>query len=262
MRLSEDGLIQNPHLDGAPFAFPGGPVGVLLIHGYTATPAEMRLVGDYLAEQGYTVRGIRLPGHGTHPDDLAQTSRPDWIRAVEEGFHQVREASEQVFVCGESLGGLLAFHLAAVQADVAGVVALSPAVRATNRLLPLAPLLKHFYKFRPKGRGGNGSIADERWQGYTVDVVSAAAELLALQRLISREAEAIKAPVLILQSRLDETVDQEAVERFFRRLGSPEKSLVFMEESGHCVALDQECELAAQFVAEFIQRVAHPHEAA
>ena len=58
------GLIQNPHLDSSPFCFEGSSTGVLLLHGLTATPVEVRLIGQYLHERGYTVSGPLLPGHG------------------------------------------------------------------------------------------------------------------------------------------------------------------------------------------------------
>lgn len=59
---------------GEPFAFAGGPIGVLLVHGFTGAPQEMRGLGRFLAENGMTVLGIRLPGHGTRPEDLERVT--------------------------------------------------------------------------------------------------------------------------------------------------------------------------------------------
>ena len=45
-------------------------VGVLLVHGYTGSPASMRPWAEYLNQRGFTVRVPLLPGHGTKPEDL------------------------------------------------------------------------------------------------------------------------------------------------------------------------------------------------
>ena len=45
-------------------------------HGFTATPDEMRPLGEALAARGFRVEGVRLPGHGTSVEHLAATLRP------------------------------------------------------------------------------------------------------------------------------------------------------------------------------------------
>jgi esterase/lipase len=52
------------------FYFKGNNTGVLLIHGFTGTPSEMRLLGEYLAKKGYTVKGILLKGHEAAPETI------------------------------------------------------------------------------------------------------------------------------------------------------------------------------------------------
>jgi carboxylesterase len=67
----------HPVLPGAePFAFPGGDVGVLLLHGFTGSPQGLRPWGEALREAGFTVRCPRLPGHGTDWRDLAARRAP------------------------------------------------------------------------------------------------------------------------------------------------------------------------------------------
>jgi len=81
-----------------PFAFDRGPIGCVLLHGFTAAPKEMRPLGDYLAARNYTVRGVRYAGHGTSPQDLARTTQRDWAASadkqqltLERGGHIVTE---------------------------------------------------------------------------------------------------------------------------------------------------------------------------
>src|SRR5262249_2909794 len=97
-----------------PFFLPGGPTGVLLTHGFTSSPAEVRPLGAFLAEQGYTVYGPRLAGHGTAPEDLRTTNWPDWVAAARGGIAELRTAGcERIALIGLSLGGTISLYLAA-----------------------------------------------------------------------------------------------------------------------------------------------------
>ena len=68
-------------LPGAePFLMKGGSRGVLLIHGITGSPSEMKLLGEFLAEQGFSVLGVRLCGHGTSAGELKNTNWKAMVR--------------------------------------------------------------------------------------------------------------------------------------------------------------------------------------
>src|SRR3989442_497796 len=95
-----------------PFVLGEGPDGCLLLHGLTGSPAEMRPVGEALAAAGFRAVGPLLPGHGTTPEDLDTTTRADLIQAAESALLSL-EGARRIFLCGLSVGGLLAIHLAA-----------------------------------------------------------------------------------------------------------------------------------------------------
>lgn len=86
---------------------------VLLLHGYTGAPSEMRPLGDYLHALGYTVSCVRLPGHGTSIKDLEATTATDWYCAAEAECLELLARFDSVYVAGLSMGGLLAIKLAA-----------------------------------------------------------------------------------------------------------------------------------------------------
>src|SRR4030042_6331366 len=96
-----------------PFLSLGDETGILLVHGFTGTPKEMRSMGEFFADQGKTVLGIRLPGHATQPEDMRGKRWQDWVQAVEDGYHLLRCAGRQVFVMGLSMGGILTLGTAA-----------------------------------------------------------------------------------------------------------------------------------------------------
>src|SRR5580698_9534302 len=92
-------------LPGAePFEQAGGPVGVLLCHGFTGTPQTLRPWADYLADKGLTVSLPRLPGHGTTWQDMSSTGWHDWFAEVDRAFTTLAGQCEEVFVFGLSMG--------------------------------------------------------------------------------------------------------------------------------------------------------------
>src|SRR5438105_2511476 len=85
----------------------------------------MLFLGERLHVAGYTVHGLRLPGHGTRLADLDDVRWEQWAEAVEDGFDTLRRKRKRVAVVGQSLGGLLALHLASRRPEVAAVAALA-----------------------------------------------------------------------------------------------------------------------------------------
>ena len=112
------------HLQGAePFLLPGGRHGVLLIHGFTGLPAELRLMGEYLNARGFTVLAIRLAGHGTTVEDLSRMEHEDWMDSVRDGYAILSGVCERISVVGHSMGAVFAILLS-LEEDLAHVVSL------------------------------------------------------------------------------------------------------------------------------------------
>ena len=108
--------------------------GVLLIHGYMASPEEMRPLHESLVLDGHTVYSVRLAGHGTSPFDLESRSWEEWYRSVRVGVSVITNLTDRFFICGFSMGGLLAWHLAAQgHPDLAGIVSISAAMKLVKK---------------------------------------------------------------------------------------------------------------------------------
>lgn len=252
-----------PHLDPASFAFDGGDVGVLLLHGLTGAPTEMRGVGEHLRRLGYSVRAPLLPGHGTHHHDLDRTSRHEWTNAAALHLRQMRSELRQVFIVGQSLGGLVALHLAATAAGdsgvgvISGVVALAPALMVSRAawLTHLAPLVG--LRFFPKNEERNADLKDkaqlrEVWS-YSHTPLRAVREILALQREVRRLLPRLHQPLLVMQGRHDRTVRGASAHAVIDGVASVDKELVWLEGSGHIVSVDADRDdvfaLTARFIA-------------
>jgi carboxylesterase len=262
MRQSEEGMIagaiQNPHLDSSPFFFEGGSSGVLLMHGFTATPVEVKLIGKYLHERGCTVSGPLLPGHGTTIEAINACSWRDWVDHAARAYAELTARCERVFVGGESLGGLLSLYLGSAHPEIAGLILYAPALRIASPLVHLSPLFKFLIKALPKRREENDpdSAVNQRWNGYTVDPVPAVAQVLPLQRQVRRRLPLIKQPIIIFQGRLDHTLKHSGAREIVATVQSADKELVWQEGSSHCIVLDVEWEEVAEKTLAFIQRIA------
>ena len=246
-------MIYNPQLDGDPFLWESGPTGVLLIHGYTATTAEVRPLARILHQQGYTVAGPLLPGHNTRPEDVNRYRWQDWVRAVEESYRQLATRCVRVVVGGESTGALLALYLASEHPEIAATLAYAPALKLktgplqTLLIRVLAPFIPHI---RKKEMGD-----DPLWQGYAVYPLKGARELLRFQRQIRGRLGRINQPILIVQGRLDATVAPSAADIVHREVRSAVKELHWLPSSQHCVIIDRERELVNQLTLDFLRRV-------
>jgi carboxylesterase len=252
---AQSAFIRNPHLEGDAFFWQAGKIGALLIHGYTACTAEVRPLAEYLHQRGFTVSAPLLPGHNTTPHDLNRQRWQAWTNAVDQAYHSLKAQCEHVFVCGESMGGLLALYLASEYPEIAGIVVYSTALRIANHdaTMRRARLLHRFVSHVKKPVRAP-SAADARWRGYTVNPVPALVQMSYLQKEVRQRLPRIRQPILIVQGRLDQSIDLQSGEIILNEIGSAQKEMCWLDHSTHCVILDCEWERAAVLTLQFIER--------
>ena len=236
---------QFPWLDPAPFFLPGGPVGCLLIHGFTGSPPEMRPMGEYLAQRGIAASAPLLAGHGTTPQDLARTTWHDWYSSVETAFLDLRKRSEVVFVGGFSLGALLAMHLAANQ-DVSGLILMSPALVLRDSRVKFVPVVRLLLRFVTKDPDpSHTDLTDpeayKKFWSYDAYPTAAMYQLYLLQKVVRPELPRIHAPALIAYSTGDMAVSPRSGEVIRDGISSQHKEMLVLHNSGHGIVVDSEC---------------------
>jgi carboxylesterase len=250
----------NRIMSGAePFFFPGNRTGCLLIHGFTGTPFEMRELGQYLAKKGYSVLAPRLFAHATSQEDMQRARWRDWVASVEDGYDLLRGACDRIIPIGLSMGGLLTI-LTAAECEVAGAVMMSaPYTPPDPRMRPLhavAPLLTLFWRFNPKGPGDwHDSQAQGSHLEYPQISVRGAAEVYEMLLEARRALPLIRCPVLIVQSRQDASVRWQDAELIWQRVGSGDKQMLCLDNSGHVVTRDAERKRVFEATAAFVGRV-------
>src|SRR5688500_19188980 len=123
------------------FRFDGHrPEGVLLLHGLTGTPAEMRVLGESLAADGYSVHAPLLPGRGTRPEDMHSLCWEDWMDAALRAYDALAERHESVGVGGVSAGGTLALDLA-LRRGPAALLLYATALAIRDRIAYITPYI-------------------------------------------------------------------------------------------------------------------------
>jgi len=235
-----------------PFFFPGNETACLLIHGFTASPREMRGLGEYLhREHGHTVLGVRLAGHATTPEDMAHMRWQDWVASAEDGWHLLKSAGwENITLVGLSMGGAIALLLASYL-PARGVV--SMAAPYTIHIPWRERVLAFFRPFIPKEQGQVFDPAGfEGRVSYPVNPARSVLELEAMLGFLQRSLPQVRIPALVLHSRNDRYVPPVNAEEIYAALGSTHKKLVWVERSSHVVTLDAERETVYREVAAFV----------
>lgn len=238
-------------------------LGVVLVHGFTGTPYEVRYLGEQLARAGLTVRAPRLPGHGTHVDELDRTTWQDWAAAVEHAAVELGRRCRQVAVVGQSLGGLLALYTASRRPEIACVGSLAAPLwleglsghvaRWTREGGPLA-------RVRRLPKLGGSDVRDRRAKAenpcYDAIPTRALGELLAFMQVVDAELPAVTQPVLVLHATHDHTAPVSCARRIAE--GTRAVRTRILPRSYHLIAIDVERDIVAAEVIRFLRHHGDP----
>lgn len=226
---------------------------VILVHGYTGNTSQMKILGQYLNKEGYTVVAPLLPGHGTCVEDLQETKAKEWYECVENVYNEMHKDFEKIAVIGLSLGGLLAIRLAAEKKVWKLVSVASPIYFADKRLKWLW-LLKHFMSYAKK-KPHNYPVEDQYNISYDKFPIKPLGSMLKLSKKCRKKfLRRVHCPTLILQGGQDMTVKPQSAEEIMRRIFSKDKQILCLENSGHNVLLDKQRNFAMIQIKEFLER--------
>ena len=235
------------------FSADGGPVGVLVCHGFTGSPRTVRPWAEHLSAAGLTVRAPRLPGHGTTWQDLGRTRWQDWYGAAERAFTELSGTCEQVFVAGLSLGGCLAFRLAQTQGTrVSGLVVVNPSLAPDTRLFLLAPVLKHVPWSVP-GIASDIKKPGAHEVGYDRVPIRAAATLPQMWGATTRQLGDVTQPVLVYRSAVDHVVGPASMKVLLDGLPKGQVTVRECADSYHVATLDNDAEAIFEGSVKFVQ---------
>jgi esterase/lipase/1-acyl-sn-glycerol-3-phosphate acyltransferase len=206
-------------------------MGVLLVHGLLASPAEMRSLAEKLVKAGHTVLGVRLAGHGTSPANLHKCTWEDWLNSVQRGHTILKAFAPKIAVVGFGSGGALSLIHAANAKELAGVISvgtplvLSGPSTSTTWLGKLSPFNKHNPLELLSKPNEDSQINYSRVPSTTVN------EFKALTKTLKNNLGEVTSPVLILQATRDKVTNPKSAEALKKGLTNS-KTTVHMVNSG------------------------------
>jgi len=263
--MSQQAPSARPEAPTDPLALParpeltdGRPVGVLLVHGFSGSPASMKPWGRALHEQGYAVEVPRLPGHGTRWQDLNRVAWTDWYDEAAAAFDRLRASCDAVVVGALSMGGSVVLRLAEERGDqVAGIVLVNPFVSSTRKELTALPVLKHVV---PSLKGVVNDIKKPGQDevGYPRLPLKGLAEVLAMWKVVVPDLGAVTQPLLYFRSSIDHVIDVSSSATVLQRVGSSDVEERLLENSYHVATLDHDADRIVDESAAFIARVTAP----
>src|SRR5258708_14298175 len=247
-----------------PFELGDGPDACLLLHGLTGSPAEIRPVGEALAQAGFRAVGPLLAGRGASAEALYAVTRGDLVKAAKSALLSLRGA-RQIYLCGLSAGALLAIHLAARSwaqeglPDLSALALLAPAIEFAGTSWLFAEILGRLpalpFIIGKGGRDIQGAedrvpVADG---SYSAIPLRWGPELHALSHAALQLARRVRAPALILHGAPHNTGSPHAPQRLSAQLASTKVELRILPLSGHVLPLAVESGEVCGAVVQFFQ---------
>ena len=221
------------------FLLKGGSEGVLLIHGFTGSPAEVLLMGKFLNRAGYTVLGVRLAGHGTNELNLMKTTNEDWFNSVLDGYNILQGLCKKIFVVGHSMGALLTLKLAYFR-KVEKIITLAAPIFIDENLhlkdLPPRSECKNFFDIKPHRRLINVPPAVNKV--YRKMPYISIHELVNLIEEVKILLPKITAPILIMHGLKDHTTQPKSANFIEEKILSNVKQKILVPNCGHLMPLN------------------------
>lgn len=208
---------------------------VLLLHGLTGTPLEMRSLGEVLAEEGYTVHIPLLPGRGTCPGDMDGLCWDDWMQAALHAYDALAREHGRVVVGGLSAGGTMALDLA-LRRDPAALLLYAAVLSISHRGAYLAPYFWRLVRRWPSPPTDMFEPND-MLQCYDPAPVRAMSELIAGIGRVRGRLGRIGVPALVAHAVQDKFVPLSSADEIAAGLAGPVEKLI-VDGSGHAITAD------------------------
>ncbi len=259
------------------FFLEGSRTGILLIHGLTGTPNEMRGIAKSCHQTGYSVLAVQLAGHCGTVEDLVETKWEDWFTSICSGAEKLKQHVDEIFVIGLSMGSLLALKYASSY-PVSGVVCYSPTFKFDGWSIPrwskvlapiVLPVVSHLNIFRQNAfdEAEPYGIKNEQLRKRIVEAMKGSDSskaglpgnpwhsLYQMQRLsknVRQNLKNITAPTLCLHAFNDDIADRKNSQLIYDHVSGPKK-IVWLYESYHMITIDNDRKQVIDESLKFIQ---------
>lgn len=248
---------------------------VMLFHGLTGSPYELKKYAKYLFDKGFDVYCYCLPGHGDHKIDIYSVKEKDWRDFANSRYKELRGLYADFFVGGLCLGAVIALDLASQNKDITGLICLSATLFLDgwtipwyNFLMPIGlyTILRYYYTFperepygikNERARNTISKLMGKSDVGMDNYPLSSVYELLMLSKRVRKNIRKVFAPVLIVHSLEDDLVSTKSAKFILKNASSLYKEYVELKDSYHLVLYDNEKEKVYNKTIEFIDALSY-----
>lgn len=244
---------------------------VLLFHGLTGSPFELKKYGQFLYNNGYDIYAECLPGHGDNFEKIYTVTYQDWLNFAYSRFEDLKRKYENVFLSGLCLGAVLAISVGLkYKNEVSGVIALSTTLFLDGWRLPwykclipvgLATIFRYYYNYpecEPHGiknlktRNVIKKLLSKGDVGMNDFPMSGFYELLKLSSFVRKQLKDFNLPILLIHSKEDDITSTKSANVVYKNISSSDKELIILYDSYHMVLYDNEKDFVFNKALEFI----------
>lgn len=252
---------------------------ILLFHGMTGSPFELRKYAKTLHNAGYDVYAYCLPGHGDHPQSIYTVTWQDWVNFSSEKYDSLRNQYDDFFLGGLCLGAVIALNLAQKHKDVTGVIGLSTTLYLDGWTIPwyydaligiaLHTILRFYYTFPEREPYGIKNVSTRRkvenlMKKNTVALdnypMTCIYELLRLSKATRKNMSKVTAPLLLMHSTEDDLTSIKSSDFVYKNASSESKEYIKLKDSYHLVIYDNEKEFVFNKSIEFMNSLSKERE--
>lgn len=235
-----------------PFFFEAGPRAVLLLHGFTGSSSDVRMLGRFLEKKGYTTYAPHYRGHGVPPEELIQSNADEWWTDVLAAYENLKEQGyQEIAVAGLSLGGVLALKLG-VSKPLKGIITMcSPMTMRTTSIM-FEGVINYAREYKQAEKKSLEEIEKEIVAIQTKGMPS----LVGLQQLVQNvrhEIDHLYTPIFVAQATHDEVIDPQSATIIYNRVESDDKHIKWYEDSKHVITLGNDKEQLHEDIYHFLE---------
>lgn len=235
-----------------PFFFEAGQRAVLLLHGFTGSSADVRMLGRFLEKKGYTSHAPHYKGHGVPPEELLDTNPAQWWQDVVVGYNFLRDKGyEEIAVAGLSLGGVFSLKLA-LNLPVKGIVTMCAPMTMRTTDIMFEGVLDYAKQYK-KQEGKEEAQIEGELQAIREHGMPSLTDLQQLVKDVHSEIDLIYAPIFVVQATHDNVINPNSANMIYDGVESLEKRMKWYEHSGHVITLDKEKDQLHEDVYDFLQ---------
>ena len=237
-----------------PFTFEAGNRAVLLLHGFTGSSADVRMLGRFLEKKGYTSHAPQYKGHGVPPEELVHTGPKDWWKDVMMGYDHLKSLGyKEIAVAGLSLGGVFSLKLG-YTVPVKGIIPMCAPMYLKDEDVMYEGVLNYAREYK-RFEGKSEEVIEKEMEDFKKTPMKTLKELQNLIRDVRDHVDLTYAPLFVVQARHDNMINPDSANIIYNEAESPQKDIKWYENSGHVITLDKEKEQLHEDIYAFLEEL-------